>query len=249
MFKVLVVDDDRDAAEFLKRLLEKKFSCTVFLAFNGLEGLEKAKEIVPEIVFLDITMPGMNGIEVLKSFKNDKELNPIPTIMLTAISEKKVFITAMKIGAVDYILKPLVYLPAYERIKEIFSNIKYNEAKKKRIQRLEEPHIKSKTLMLLVEEDKSFVKHFVGKMDDGYEVEVVDFGTAAIKSYKDKMHRVVCIGESLPDMNPLFLAKQIKKMAGLRDVKIYALKEIQSLTSEESEFFDLVISKKITDRL
>jgi len=124
MFKVLVVDDDPSISMFISRLLTKKFSCTVVVAENGLEGLNKVKEESPDVIFLDVTMPVMNGLEMLDVLKHDDKFKNIPVIMLTAISDKNVIRDVMSKGVISYLLKPLMFEDTYHKINELFYQIK-----------------------------------------------------------------------------------------------------------------------------
>ena len=124
MYKVLVVDDDENIRVFMERLLTKKFSCKVNTAQNGLDALNQMKYDQPEVIFLDITMPVMDGIETLRSIREDVDLKEIPVIMLTAVSDKAIIAQVMELGIVTYLLKPLMYDVTYEKIKEHFYQIR-----------------------------------------------------------------------------------------------------------------------------
>ncbi len=102
MQTILIVDDDRSIRYSLKRMLEDNFS--VLTAQNGEEALARVKESTPDLVIMDIKMPGRSGIEVLKEIKlvDPKSL----VILMTAYGTTETAIEAMKYGAFDYILKP-----------------------------------------------------------------------------------------------------------------------------------------------
>ena len=100
--KILFVDDDAGILEAAKTALEL-YGYDVITASSGEECLQKIGDA--DIVFLDIKMPGMNGIEVLKEIK--KRNKDLPVIMITAYATVDTAIEAMKEGAFDYIRKPL----------------------------------------------------------------------------------------------------------------------------------------------
>ena len=102
MQTILIVDDDKSIRYSLKRMLEEKFS--VLTAQNGDEALARVKESTPDLIIMDIKMPGRSGIEVLKEIKlvDPKSL----VILMTAYGTTETAIEAMKYGAFDYILKP-----------------------------------------------------------------------------------------------------------------------------------------------
>jgi len=103
MIKILVVDDEKGITDPLKEFFEQR-GFTVTAVNDGQEAIEAIKKNKPDIVFLDIRMKGMSGLEVLKYIKNvDKN---IKVIMLTIHEEKEVSDQAKKIGADEYITKP-----------------------------------------------------------------------------------------------------------------------------------------------
>ena len=122
--RVLVVDDEKSIRISLKIGLEK-LGLEVFVAESGEEALEIFERDNPELVILDINLPGINGIEVLKRVKR---ISPNTTIiMITYMTDVKLAVEAMKIGAYDYFTKPFNLSDINKSIKEI---IKYMELKK-----------------------------------------------------------------------------------------------------------------------
>ena len=101
---ILVVDDERDLVDLLRmRLQAHDYAVTV--AYDGLEALEKAKAN-PDIILLDVMLPGLNGYEVCNRLRENKATHQIPVIMLTGKDTSKDKIEGLYIGADDYITKP-----------------------------------------------------------------------------------------------------------------------------------------------
>ncbi len=103
-YKLLVVDDDKGHLTLLQTALEREYS--VHTATSGQEGLEKATSIVPDLILLDVSMPGIDGYEVCSSLKNNKKTRHIPIIFVTAKTKGDDEYKGLSIGAVDYIVKP-----------------------------------------------------------------------------------------------------------------------------------------------
>jgi len=104
MERILVVDDEIHVVRLLRKYLASK-AYEVYTAVNGLEAIEKVKEVKPHVVLLDIIMPGMGGIDTLKEIK---KINPkIAVIMVTAVIDEELAKRALQLGADDYITKPL----------------------------------------------------------------------------------------------------------------------------------------------
>ena len=107
--RVLVVDDEPSVVKMVEFRLKKE-GLDVIVAQNGTEGLEKAKKEIPDLILLDVTMPGMNGHEVLAKLKEMPDTKSIPVIMFTAKGQVEDVERSSREGAVDYIAKP--YDPA-----------------------------------------------------------------------------------------------------------------------------------------
>ncbi|MBI2116828.1 MAG: response regulator [candidate division NC10 bacterium] len=104
MARVLVVDDEPDAVELLQEFLTAK-GYDVLTASDGEEALRQVKEHRPHLILLDVRMPKLNGMEVLKRVREiDHEVG---VIMVTAVNEEETGREALKMGAFDYITKPL----------------------------------------------------------------------------------------------------------------------------------------------
>jgi diguanylate cyclase (GGDEF)-like protein len=114
--KILVVDDSHFNVKILSDILEAE-NYTVFSANNGFPVLEMAHTIQPDVILLDIMMPGIDGFEVCKILKNEYEVRDIPVIMVTARTDGKDIKRALEIGAFDYIKKPFDEIEVIARIQ------------------------------------------------------------------------------------------------------------------------------------
>ena len=103
---VLVVDDEEMNRELLRDLLEGQ-GHQVTEAENGEQGLQKVKENPPDVILLDVMMPGMDGFEVCRRLKADPETAPIPVLLVTALTERSDRLTGIEAGANDFISKPV----------------------------------------------------------------------------------------------------------------------------------------------
>lgn len=109
--KVLVIDDDPDAVELVKLALKKK-PYEIIIAWNGKEGVEKAKAEKPDAIILDIMMPEKDGFKACKEIKGDPELENIPVLVLTAVSQhfsdtSYAKSEGLNLESDDYIEKPI----------------------------------------------------------------------------------------------------------------------------------------------
>lgn len=101
---ILLVEDDSFVTEIYETKIRKE-GFEVVAVENGLKAVEILKNITPNLILLDIIMPYMDGLEVLKKVKSDERLKKIPVILLTNLSEKEKIEEALGIGADDYLIK------------------------------------------------------------------------------------------------------------------------------------------------
>ncbi|HLF34624.1 MAG TPA: response regulator transcription factor [Cyclobacteriaceae bacterium] len=118
-YKVLVVDDEEDILELLKYNLKRE-GFEVKTALNGVKGLEIAREFHPDLVILDIMMPGQDGIETCRQLRELPELIGTYIIFLTARVEEYSEVAAFDSGADDYITKPIKPRALISRINALF---------------------------------------------------------------------------------------------------------------------------------
>jgi two-component system, OmpR family, phosphate regulon response regulator PhoB len=118
MQTILIIEDERDLAELLAFNLEQEGYRTV-IALDGIEGLESATRFLPDLVLLDLMLPGMLGTEVCKSLKKNESTSRIPVIMLTAKGEEIDKVVGFEVGAEDYVVKPFSTRELLLRVKVV----------------------------------------------------------------------------------------------------------------------------------
>jgi len=102
---ILVVEDEEDIAELIRFNLDRE-GYRVFTAASGEAGLAEAARQDPDLVLLDLMLPGMNGLEVCRRLKADSGTAKIPVVMVTARGEEADVVTGLELGADDYVTKP-----------------------------------------------------------------------------------------------------------------------------------------------
>ena len=117
MARILIVDDSRTTRRILRQILEDKGHEVVGEATNGEEGVAKYKELKPDLTTMDITMPGLDGVEALRKIK---EHDPdAKVIMVSAAGQKHKVLDAMKAGAAEFLTKPFEEEEIVERIESV----------------------------------------------------------------------------------------------------------------------------------
>jgi two-component system, OmpR family, alkaline phosphatase synthesis response regulator PhoP len=116
--KIMIVDDEISTLLPLKRSLEAE-GYAVIEAVNGYQAIEKTKTELPDLIILDLMLPGINGFEVCTQIKKDALTEKIPVIMLTARDEVREKIEGLEIGADDYVTKPFNLNELKARIRNV----------------------------------------------------------------------------------------------------------------------------------
>lgn len=138
--KILLIDDNANNLHTLKTLIADLFSSfTTYTAISGNEGIEMAKTHQPDVILLDILMPGIDGFEVCRILKADETLNDIPVVFVTALEEdREKKIRAMEVGAEGFLTKPIVELELTSVINAMLKLKEAHDFKKIEKQRLEQ---------------------------------------------------------------------------------------------------------------
>lgn len=115
--KILIVDDEIDIVETLKFILEDAgYQC--YCAFDGEEGLNLAREIMPDLMILDVMMPKINGYKISRLLKYDNKYKNIPIMMVTARSQDEDKLIGEETGVNEYITKPFEIDYVVEKVNE-----------------------------------------------------------------------------------------------------------------------------------
>ncbi|MFA4909819.1 MAG: response regulator transcription factor [Desulfobacteria bacterium] len=130
--KILVVDDERDIIELIKYNLEME-GFRVSSAYNGEDALRLAKREPPDLLILDLMLPGMDGLEVCQILKREPQTKHIPVIMLTAKTGEPDIVVGLGLGADDYITKPFSTRELIARVKAVLRRGKSSPLKEKLI--------------------------------------------------------------------------------------------------------------------
>ena len=139
---ILIVDDEPFGRETLESILEPEGYILV-MAENGYQAIEKARAIQPDVILLDVMMPGMNGFEVCRHIRSEKQLAEIPILFLTALDDRQSLLNGLEAGADEFISKPfdryelrarllgITRLNRFHKLNEERSNIEHahNELK------------------------------------------------------------------------------------------------------------------------
>ena len=168
-FKVLIVDDEAKNIKLLKGMLYSK-NYELYEALSGGEAIDLVHEIGPDLILLDIMMPGISGFEVCRQLKKDENTKMIPIVMVTALRENEYLLKAMESGADDFLSKPVdatevgVRVKSLLRIKAYHDEIadQYREIAAKNNKLLELEKIKDGLINMIVHDLKNPLAAIMG---------------------------------------------------------------------------------------
>ena len=186
--KILVVDDEPAARELIARGLRAE-GYDVYPAADGAEGLRLAKTLRPDLITLDVLMPGTDGWGVLSALKADRELASIPVIMLTILDDKNM---GYALGAADYLTKPV----ERERLLAVL--------RRYRPQQNARP-------VLVVEDDattREMLQHLL--LQEGWPVRAAENGRAALECLSESLPQLILLDLLMPEMDGFEFVEQLR---------------------------------------
>ncbi|MCK5784903.1 MAG: response regulator [Desulfobacterales bacterium] len=117
---IVIIDDDENVSGALKRILEITGGYRVSIAENGKAGIKLVRKTLPDLVLLDIIMPGIDGFEVLKRLKSDTRTMSIPVVMVSSEADEESKIRGARLYTDLYITKPVIPEELLTRIAQVF---------------------------------------------------------------------------------------------------------------------------------
>jgi DNA-binding response OmpR family regulator len=135
--KVLVIDDEAPIRLLCRVNLEAE-NMEVLEAVDGKEGLEQARAELPDVILLDVMMPGMDGWEVLRRLLEDEQTRDIPIVFLTARAELRDRARGLELGGVDYVTKPFNPTELAPLVRDLLERVGRGEREALRLERIAE---------------------------------------------------------------------------------------------------------------
>jgi two-component system, OmpR family, response regulator RpaA len=124
--RILVVDDDVEVAKSIEASLRKQYQ--VFVVYSGIEAIKEARRHCPDLIVLDVLMPGMDGLETCRELRTDPTLTDVPILFLTALGRPEDRVAGLRAGADDYLTKPFNLEELQLRIAAILRRVKKEPA-------------------------------------------------------------------------------------------------------------------------
>ena len=118
-YSILIIEDNSDLIKYLKGKLSSEYSVHIS---DGTDAIEKALELIPDIILCDVSLPGKSGFEICEILKKDLRTSHIPTIILTALNNKESYIKGLESGADLFLTKPFSFAILSQSIKTLIYN-------------------------------------------------------------------------------------------------------------------------------
>jgi len=211
---VLVIDDEATARELVARSLERE-GLRVVSAASGAAGLEAARKLRPDVITLDVMMPGMDGWTVLAALKSDPALAAIPVVMLSVADEHRL---GLALGAAEYLTKPI----ERERLAAVLR--RYSGR----------PRVAGAPCHVLVVEDDGDVRRVLRRALEGerWSVSEAEHGRAALERMAQRVPDLVLLDLMMPEMNGFEFLEALRERAAWREVPVVVI-TAKELTDEE----------------
>ncbi len=164
---ILIVDDHKDVRHYIRKHLEEHYK--IVESDNGADGLEKASELVPDLVISDVMMPKMNGYEFCAALKTDEKTSHIPVILLTARAGEKDKLAGLETGADDYLTKPFSSKEMLVRVSNLIE-----QRRKLRQRFMHEGGLIQPSEVTVTSVDKAFFEKIISVIEEHMEEE--EFG-------------------------------------------------------------------------
>ena len=237
--KILTVDDSKTIRMIVGRAF-KTFACEIHEAADGVEGLTVAQRERPDIILLDLTMPIMDGVEMLTRLKADQELRSIPVVMLTAESGRDNVLRIAKLGVRDYLIKPFKEELIIERVGRIIDLKAKNEVAA-RIKRFDDP------LQILVVDDKPAIVDQIQFCLTGTPWRVSGVGQAgqAVDFCSQNLPDVILVSLSLPESSGFMLFQMFRASMRTKSIPVLGL-SVKTAVDEQTRAQQLGFTSIVT---
>jgi two-component system, cell cycle response regulator len=228
--QILVVDDVPANIKLLEAKLASEYY-DVITAKDGFEALKQVKDHKPDLVLLDVMMPGMDGFEACQKMKADPEISHIPVVMVTALSEKADRLKGLEAGADDFITKPINDMALFARVKSLIRIKTLLDELRLRDQTSSQMGINNASAntfisdvsgakVLLIDDDAVQAKQILAKLGESYSATWEADADNAVHAAKIGDYDAVLISTLLADADGLRIASQIKSQEETRAVPL-----------------------------
>lgn len=213
MKKVVIVEDEQILGDILLNKLYGE-GYRAYWELDGEAGLNRIREVKPDLILLDVIMPKKDGYEVLEEIGKDKELKKIPVIVISNSGQPVEIERILRLGAKDYIVK--AQFSPEEVLDKVRKLIGGDEGKEK-----PKPAAGGSVKILIVEDDPFLSSLAAGRLEkEGYKVKVSVDGAQALKSIEEEIPDLVLLDIIMPGMNGFDVLRSIRGNPKTKDLPV-----------------------------
>jgi CheY-like chemotaxis protein len=228
--KILIIEDEIFLAEMYKIKFEKE-GFNVLIGNDGRKGIDLAQKEMPDLIFVDLVMPDVDGYEVLRTLKGDENTKHIKIFILSNLAQNGEIDKGMEAGADGYLLKasltPTQLLETTNKILNGESidgkNNPKNKQKKKKLLRKKKKNGTGKKVLLIEDEEDIIAMYEIQLEKEGFQVQVAKNGAWGLKLATKEKFDIIIMDMVMPAMNGYTAIKKIRKIEEEKNTPIIIL--------------------------
>ena len=241
--KILIVDDDPLNVKLLAAKLPAK-TYDILKAFDGKEALEKVEAESPDLILLDVMMPGIDGYQVTRKLKNNPQTRDIPVVLVTALDGTDDKIKGLEVGADEFLNKPVNSAELTTRVKSFLRLRSYQQQLKSRSQTEQlftkpeetEAYLQASSevaSILLVEDNDRDIRLIQGYLkNEDYRISLSRNGEDTISRVSGEKFDLILLDILLPGMDGFEICRRLKESPPTSDIQIVVITCLQDLDSK-----------------
>jgi len=244
--KILIIEDEEFLYEMYKMKLERE-GYQVVVASDGLEGVKSAKKVKPDLILLDLVLPGMDGYQVLQNIRADRQTKDIKIYILSNLGQNEEIKLGLETGADGYLIKAnITPSQLVENIEKIFAGEKVGIRKqlsragdlpqslpdkkktkiltKERIIKVKKQEKEKMADILIIEDEEAIIEMYKIKLTSaGYQVSVAKNGAWGLKLAREKKFKIIIMDMVMPAMKGCQAIKELKSDDKTKNIPIIVL--------------------------
>lgn len=241
--KILYMEDDANNMQLVRKML-KLTDYQLLEAIDGERGFEMALQEMPDMILMDVNLPGVNGIDLVRDLKKSPSMREIPIVALTADTSEQTMLECMEAGCVSVVHKPVGRFHLLDTIRRYISP-SISKVSEKQME--QDDHSRPMLKVLIAEDNMDLRIIFARAFDRRYfSVRVAADGAEAIASLKGALPDVLILDINMPKVSGVDVLRYLHQQPGAKDVKVVVVTgNTMAMQMPEAEYADLFLIKPV----
>jgi CheY-like chemotaxis protein len=242
--ETLIIDDSPTDAQMLSYLLTKRLNCRVDVVHDGIQGLDTLSSRKFDLVFLDLIMPLMSGVEVLKEIRDYPETADLPIVIISGVADRKMVRALLQLKVLDYIIKPYHAEIIVRRLSEKLASLRVRtRAPSSKLPKDEEGRDDDRDVVLVADGDANF-RHFCSEtLGSRFRVLLATNGAQAVAMAMKYTPRFLFAGSRLGVFNRDRMVSKLRQTSELANLKIFAVTSDGQSSRDSASLYDAFIRR------